>query len=162
MRPGILAVLTALGSLAVAGGDARAQSFAPTPAAESAAPASVTPRPASKRKSPAETKQAPKPGRGASAAGARAAPAVPAANKAGEVDSANLPGVRESGRRKLGADSATRPVAMPSLGPGMPTVGGNSSRSADSDNAGRKYPGGGVMTGDVSIGGPLGAGPYGR
>jgi hypothetical protein len=44
----------------------------------------------------------------------------------------------------------------------MPTIGNSPSRSADTDSAGRKYPDGGVMTGDVSIGGPLGAGPYGR
>ena len=175
MRPGILAVLTAaaLGSVFVPGG-APAQSpagqvpAAGTSAASSGSPTSVAKPGATtaKRKTTAGAgaKQAPTAsGRDAAAAGTRAAPATPTGSKAGEVDSYNLPGVRESGRRKLGATPpVTQPAAMPSLGAGMPTVGSSSSRAGDTDSAGRKYPGGGVMTGDVSIGGPLGAGPYGR
>ena len=163
MRPGIWAVLTAavLGSVFVPGEGVRAQSAtvqAPTTGASvapSGLPTSVA-RPG--------TTAAKASGRDV-ATGTHAVPAVPisrTSSKAGEVDSVNLPGVRESGRRKLGATPVTQPASMPSLGAGMPTIGNSPSRSADTDSAGRKYPGGGVMTGDVSIGGPLGAGPYGR
>ena len=177
MRPGIWAVLTAavLGSVFVPGEGVRAQSAtvqAPTTGA-SVAPSGLptsTARPgttAAKRKDTvgASAKQAAKASGRDVATGTHAVPAVPisrTSSKAGEVDSVNLPGVRESGRRKLGATPVTQPASMPSLGAGMPTIGNSPSRSADTDSAGRKYPGGGVMTGDVSIGGPLGAGPYGR